>query len=117
MCAGGMASATGNLSHLGCERAPSKSTLAYQNQHRSWEVFRDIYSRLLEDLEPSLHKRRLYAARLKRKIFLIDSTVIPLALSVFDWAHFRKRKGGIKLPHRPRLRHEPPGVHQPQRGP
>lgn len=95
--AGGMASATGNLSHLGCERAPSKSTLAYQNQHRSWEVFGDIYLGLLEHLEPSLHKRRLYAARLKRKIFLIDSTVIPLALSVFDWAHFRKRKGGIKL--------------------
>lgn len=95
--AGGMASATGNLSHLGCARAPSKSSLAYQNQHRPWEVFRDIYLGLLDTLEPSLAKRRRYAARLKRKIFLIDSTVIPLALSVFDWAHFRRRKGGVKL--------------------
>ena len=35
--------------------------------------------------------------KLKRKIFLLDATIIPLCLSVFDWAQFRKRKGAIKL--------------------
>lgn len=93
----GLRSATGNLNHLGVEIAPSKSTLSYINQHRNWEVFRDMYFTLLEALEPSLALQRRYATRLRRKIFLMDSTVVSLCQSVFDWAHFRARKGGIKL--------------------
>ena len=31
----GLRSATGNLSHLGMIKVPSKSTLSYQNKHRS----------------------------------------------------------------------------------
>jgi hypothetical protein len=27
----------------------------------------------------------------------MDSTIIPLSLSLFDWAHFRSTKGAIKL--------------------
>lgn len=30
----GLKSATGNLNHLGIERAPSKSTISYQNKNR-----------------------------------------------------------------------------------
>jgi hypothetical protein len=93
----GLRSATGNLNHLGVEIAPSKSTLSYINQHRNWEVFRDMYFTLLESLEPSLALQRRYATRLRRKIFLMDSTVVSLCQSVFDWAQFRARKGGIKL--------------------
>ncbi|KGN78453.1 transposase, partial [Porphyromonas cangingivalis] len=39
----GLNSANGNLNHLGIARAPSKSTIAYQNAHRNSNVFRDIY--------------------------------------------------------------------------
>ncbi|MBR3939345.1 MAG: DUF4372 domain-containing protein [Bacteroidales bacterium] len=39
----GMRSAQGNLNHLGIKSAPSKSTIAYQNEHRNSEVFKDIY--------------------------------------------------------------------------
>ena len=46
----GLRSATGNLNHLGMLKAPSKSTLSYQNKHRSWELFRDYYYVLLESL-------------------------------------------------------------------
>src|SRR5690606_39090316 len=35
--------------------------------------------------------------RLKRKVLLMDATVIPLCLSVFDWAKFRRAKGAVKL--------------------
>ena len=34
--------------------------------------------------------------RLKRKVFSIDSTVISLCLSLFDWAKFHHRKGAAK---------------------
>jgi hypothetical protein len=93
----GLLSATGNLSHFGIAKSPSKSTLSYINQHRSFEVFRDIYFALLESLEPSLARSKKYARALKRNVYLLDSTVIPLSLSLFDWAKFRTTKGAIKL--------------------
>lgn len=93
----GLRSATGNLSHLGVRRAPSKSSMSYINAHRSHEVFKDLYFALLEKLEPSLQRRRKYARRLKRQIFIMDASVIPLSLGLFDWAKFRTKKGAIKL--------------------
>jgi len=93
----GLRSATGNLNHLGVSKAPCKSSLSYINAHRSYEVFKDLYFALLEKMEPSLQRRRIYARRLKRKIFIMDASVIPLCLSLFDWAKFRTRKGAIKL--------------------
>ena len=93
----GLRSATGNLNHLGVKKAPSKSTLSYINKHRDYSVFMDFYFALLDKLEPSLQRRRKYARRLKRKIFIMDSSIIPLCLSLFDWAKFRTQKGAIKL--------------------
>jgi hypothetical protein len=48
----GLRSATGNLNHLGVGTAPSKSAISYINQHRSFEVFRDMYFALLDRMEP-----------------------------------------------------------------
>lgn len=93
----GLRSATGNLNHLGVTKAPCKSSLSYINAHRSYEVFKDLYFVLLDKMEPSLQRTRIYARRLKRKIFIMDASVIPLCLSLFDWAKFRTRKGAIKL--------------------
>ncbi len=52
---------------------------------------------LLDTYEPSLAKRRRYARRLNRKIFIMDVSIIPLCLSLFDWAKFRIKKGALKL--------------------
>lgn len=93
----GLLSATGNLSHMGITKAPSKSSLSYLNKNRDAKVFEEMYFALLEDLEPSLKKRRMYARMLKRQIFIVDSTIIPLSLSLFNWAKFRTAKGAIKM--------------------
>jgi hypothetical protein len=93
----GLRSATGNLNHLGVGKAPCKSTLSYINKHRSYQVFSDLYFKLLEQLEPSLQRSRAYARQLKRKIFIMDASIIPLCLSLFDWALYRTTKGAIKL--------------------
>ena len=93
----GLKSATGNLSHLGVKLAPSKSSLSYINKHRTSDFFQDLYFALLEKFEPSLAKRRKYAKRLRRQIFIMDSSIIPLSLSLFNWAKFRTTKGAIKL--------------------
>ena len=93
----GLRSATGNLNHLGVTTAPSKSSISYINKNRTYEVFKDMYFSLLDKLEPSLQRRKKYARQLKRKVFIMDASIIPLSLSLFDWAKFRKKKGAIKL--------------------
>lgn len=93
----GLRSATGNLNHLGVKKAPSRSSLSYINANRSYEIFMELYFALLYKYEPSLGRRRKYAKRLKRKIFIMDSSIIPLCLSLFDWAKYRTKKGAIKL--------------------
>lgn len=91
----GMRSATGNLNHLGVTKAMAKSSLGYINEHRSWELFQDMYYELYDTLRPSIKISRKLLP--KRQIFLLDSTTIDLCLNVFDWAKFRTRKGAIKL--------------------
>jgi hypothetical protein len=46
----GLRSATGNLNHLGIKKAPSKSTVSYQNKDRNWELFRYYYFELQNSL-------------------------------------------------------------------
>ncbi len=93
----GLRSATGNLNHFGVSTAPCKSSISYQNKHRDHKVFLELYFKLLDRYEPSLARRRLYARKLKRKVFIMDSSIIPLSLSLFDWAKFRTKKGALKL--------------------
>ena len=90
----GLKSATGNLNHLGIREAPSKSTVAYQNRHRDSDVFREIYYACLEHLgQHTLGKRKKF--KFKNPIKLLDSTLISLCLSVFDWAHYKTHKGAV----------------------
>ena len=92
----GLRSATGNLNHLGIQKAPSKSTISYQNKHRDWKLFRDYYYHLLQHLGQQARFRRVNF-KIKSKILLLDSTVITLCLSVFDWARYKTCKGAIKM--------------------
>ena len=93
----GLRSATGNLSHLGVKKAPSKSSMSYINEHRTFQIFEDLYFELLNQYEPSLQRRKKYARRLKRRIFIMDASIIPLCLSLFDWAKYKTTKGALKL--------------------
>jgi len=88
----GLRSATGNLNHLGVTRAPSKSSISYINAHRGWTFFRDVYFDLFKEFKVKVNR-----IRLNRKLFILDSTLIPLCLSLFDWAYYRKMKGAIKI--------------------
>ena len=92
----GLRSATGNLNHLGIDKAPSKSTISYQNKHRSWEIFKDYYFSLLESLGQQARFKQV-KFRIKSKIFLLDSTTISLCLSLFDWARYKTAKGAVKM--------------------
>ena len=92
----GLRSATGNLNHLGITKAPSKSSISYQNKRRDSDLFRDLYYSLLGSLgqQASVKRSKL---RIKVPVYLLDATVISLCLSVFDWATFRTKKGAVKM--------------------
>lgn len=92
----GLRSATGNLNHLGIQRAPSKSTISYQNKHRDWHLFRDYYYQLQKSLGQQAGFKQV-KFKIKSKIFLLDSTVITLCLSLFDWAQYKTCKGAVKM--------------------
>ncbi len=92
----GLRSATGNLNHLGIQKAPSKSTISYQNKHRDWELFREYYYQLLGSLGQQAKFKRV-KFKIKSKIFLLDATTISLCLSLFDWAKYKTTKGAIKM--------------------
>lgn len=92
----GLRSATGNLNHMGISKAPSKSSISYQNQRRDSDLFRELYYLILNHLGQQASLKRV-KLRIKAPIFLLDSTVVSLCLSVFDWATFRTKKGAVKM--------------------
>jgi hypothetical protein len=86
----------GKLNHLGLASAPSKSTLAYANAHRPWQLYATLFDSLLARCQSeSPGKKRKF--RFKNKLLSLDATTIDLCLSLFPWARFRQTKGAVKL--------------------
>jgi hypothetical protein len=92
--AGGLRSCEGKLKHLGIT-APSRSTLAYANEHRPWQLYQRIFMQLFERCQSQVKAKKKF--RFKNKLVGLDSTIIDLCISLFDWAKFRRTKGAIKL--------------------
>ena len=90
---GGLASCEGKLAHLGIA-APKRSTLAYANAHRPWELYQAVFYQLLERCRAVAGPKKF---RFKDKLLSLDTTVIDLCAEVFPWATFRRRKGAVKL--------------------
>lgn len=95
---GGLASCEGKLKHLGVPEAPSKSTLAYANEHRPWPLYQTVFEQLLGKCQTTVAasgwKKKF---RFKNKLTSLDSSTIDLCLSLYDWAKFRRTKGAVKL--------------------
>ena len=72
---GGLAASEGKLRHLGLSGAPARSTLAYANRHRPWQIYETVFEQLLakcRGLAPG-HKFRF-----KNKLLSLDASVIDL---------------------------------------
>ena len=91
---GGLKSCEGKLVHLGIA-APARSSLSYANAHRRWELFEQVFYGLYERVAAQVAGKRKF--RFKNKLVSLDSTVIDLCLSLYDWAKFRRTKGAVKL--------------------
>ena len=98
---GGLAASEGKLRHLGLPTAPPRSTLAYANEHRPWQLQQTVFEQLLAKCQilaasqPGTRKKRKF--RFKNPLLSLDATVIDLCATMFDWAKFRLTKGAVKL--------------------
>ncbi len=80
--------------HLGFGKYASKSTLADANTKRDYRIFEEFAYRVMAEAQKC---RTVEIFKLGGKVYAFDSTTIDLCLSVFEWALFRKKKGGVKI--------------------
>lgn len=80
--------------HLGFGKYASKSTLADANTKRDYRIFEEFAYRAMAEAQKC---RAVEIFKLGGKVYAFDSTTIDLCLSVFEWALFRKKKGGVKI--------------------
>jgi len=90
---GGLASCEGRLAHLGIT-APCRSTLAYANAHRPWQLYQGVFYQLLARCQAVAPGKKF---RFKNKLLSLDATIIDLCAELFPWATFRRTKGAVKL--------------------
>ena len=90
----GLRSCEGKLQHLGVEETPKRSTLSYANANRDWRLYEKVFYDLLGTCREAAPKKKF---RFRNKLFSVDASVIDLCATVFDWAHFQKAKGAVKI--------------------
>ena len=71
----------------------AKTTLASANQNRDYRIFEDFAFYMMKE---ACEKRATNLLDIRGKKYAFDSTTIPLCLSTFPWARFRRKKGGVK---------------------
>ncbi|WP_288159761.1 IS4 family transposase [Bacteroides acidifaciens] len=84
----------GKLYHLGIGKSVTRSNLSKANEQRDYRIFEEFAFYMITEAR----KRRIQIIfELDGHVYAFDSTTIDLCLSVFEWAKFRKHKGGIKV--------------------
>jgi hypothetical protein len=91
---GGLASCLGKLAHLGAQE-PKKSTLAYANEHRPWQLYEQVFYQLLEKCRGLAGPKTKF--RFKNPLMSIDGTCIELCTKLYPWAEYQRQKGAVKL--------------------
>src|SRR5512136_1940597 len=78
---GGLACCEGQLKHLGVPVAPKKSTLAYANEKRPWELYQTVFEQTLfkcQELVSGQGGRKKF--RFKNKLMSLDGSIIDLSV-------------------------------------
>ena len=62
--------------HMGVDQCPKRSTLAYANEHRPWELYQTVFEQLLEKCQREVRGGKKF--RFKNKLLSLDGSVIDL---------------------------------------
>lgn len=86
-----------NLKEPGIEKTPSRNAPSHQNARQNSNVFREIYMRLVKHLGQQPLGRDEVSGIRSSRVVLLDSSVVTLCLSLFQWASYKAEKGAIKM--------------------
>jgi hypothetical protein len=97
----GMLACEGKLTHLGMDKAPSRSTLSDANTRRSYLFFETLYFELLAKYHSFISDSRLKGLSIRR-LKIIDSSTIQLFSEILrgvgrNTKDGSRKKGGIKV--------------------
>ena len=85
---------SGKLYHLGIGKSVTRSNLSKANEQRDYRIFEEFAYHMIDEAR----RRRIDKIfEVEGHVYAFDSTTIDLCLSVFEWARFRRHKGGIKM--------------------
>ena len=79
------------LYHVGFRGKVSRNTLAHANENRDWRIYAD-FAQILISTARKLYVNDSFGLDLTETVYALDASTIDLCLSLFPWAHFRKRK-------------------------
>ena len=82
---GGLATSLGKIVHLGIPKEPSRSTLAYANEHRSWRLYEKLFYHFYGLCKHEFGGKHKF--RFKNKLLSFDATMIELCLSILSLFH------------------------------
>lgn len=86
------------LYHLGFRERVARNTLASANKLRNWRIYRDLAVVLITKARPMEPlTKKLVELNLEGAVYLLDSTIIDLCLSLFPWARFDAQHSSVKL--------------------
>ena len=88
--------APSRLYHMGLRGRISRSTMADANERRDWRIYAE-FAHILIRIARDLHADDEIGIDLKDTVYAFDSTTIDLCLTLFPWAHFRRRRSAVKL--------------------
>ena len=79
---------------LGFGSSVTRSNLSKANNNRDYRIFEEFAYRVVAEAQKC---RATEIFKLGGNVYAFDSTTIDLCLSTFEWALFRKTKGGVKV--------------------
>ena len=78
----------------GDNRNVTRSNLSKANNTRDYRIFEEFAYHTV-GVAQKMRIENIF--KLGGNVYAVDSTTIDLCLSVYEWAHFRRAKGGIKV--------------------
>lgn len=88
-----------SLYHAGIRARVARSTLADANEHRPWQIYRDL-ALLLIARARVLYRGERFLDGLNNAVYALDATNIELCLKLFPWAtaaNHQRQVAGVKL--------------------
>jgi hypothetical protein len=84
---------TNNHYHLSIH-STSRSTFSDANKKRDYHIFKDLFQVLLQKIKRLTPKHKF---DFDNSLYLLDSSIILLCLSLVPWAKYKTKKGAVKI--------------------